>query len=400
MILLHSLVTHFLVPRVLKQTADHLYKRGEIWWVYYRTTNGKTIRESLKTKNKDVAEASLKQYRLKGVSSGSLGAYPIQRAIDAYIEEKVSNYDFTPSSARSSGKACEKNAQRLGVKFVQDVKQESSQTLYSHPDFYNTSEATARTYAMRWRGFLVWLYQMELLSKYPLPVKFSKRRNINKRKDVVRLAVAEKIISFTYDYVEEGDKPFDRDDLRYVLWCLFFCGMRRNEIIMSTPKWFDLSQREIKIPAFEETTDLNGRKWVWKTKNKTARTIPINGDFWAFLTEWMPEFFNQSPEKSISPPPFMLHSEAKGLGGKTDSYRWDPRKPFTTLIDAFRKAFPHDLPETVTMHTARHSFISALADKGIEVTKIALWSGDKIRTIEENYLHPLVKGHELDCLTE
>lgn len=175
----------------------------------------------------------------------------------------------------------------------------------------------------------------------------------------------------------------EREDVKFVLYCGFFAGMRRNEIVMSRPGWFDLGAGTIRIPEAESTEILTGQDFVWLTKNRLARSIPIHREFRGFLAS----FLNKEALFCFAP-------EATG-----DIYRWDLRRPFEDAIKDLRGPNPGVLPPVCSMHTTRHSWISALANSGkYSSTQISMRSGDQVRTIESNYMHPAVNGNELDNL--
>lgn len=391
------------MPKKLENKEDHLFKRGEIWWLYYRA-GGQRIRISLKTKNKQKALKELQKYRIAG-SGTNFSGVPFENILLKYIAAEEGSYNFTPSTARSTYWSVHKSAERLSVQWIGDIIPTSPQQIY---DMLQTnSEATARTAAMRWHAFMKWLHKHEYIHIEPSAVEYSKRRRVPRRTHTVSWDQARELIAMNAD----------RQDLQFVLYCAFFAGMRRNEIVMSRPHWFRC--REIQIPADEETEvtfSLRNpdrtfkQSFRWRTKSHLARKIPIHAEFRAFLDIYRvngslvfppppalpdPALPTNSLPPYVPPPPlFMLHDEAHG-----QIYRWDPRGPFEKAVENHRQRYPSALPPKVGMHTARHSFISALANSGnFSVTQISMWSGDQIRTIEANYMHPQVRGNELDIL--
>ena len=124
----------------------------------------------------------------------------------------------------------------------------------------------------------------------------------------------------------------------------------------------------------------------------------------------------------------MVHEDAKG-----ERYRWDPRQPMETLFEKhglrkpryknmarFKKVksqekatstktrIENDLaaaeiawgnkPE-MTLHTMRHSYGSHHVRRGVPIARVALWMGDRQRTVESNYLHEDVDSFAEDRLT-
>jgi integrase len=339
----------------------NLIKRGNVWWIDYRDPDGKRIRQSLKTSNKQQAMRRIGVMR--GRPAISYSENPLLELLERYLAESK----FTESTRRGTG-----DALRLflaGKTDTTDLTPEDAQECYDALQ-ESRSEATARTYSGRAHAFLVWLHHLDFIAWSPAKVVYGDRE-IQKRRGVVDTATATKLIRFS-----------KRDDMRFVLWCGLFAGMRRSEIVMARPAWFDLQARQIHIPA-KETTQTLGRSWNWQTKNKYARRIPLRKDFAGFLRgflDWDAAF--------------CIHPKAVGK-----NLRWDPRRPFEELIKAFRRKNPEALPRDFSMHSMRHSFISNMArNKKFSLGQISKWSGDRIRTIEENYIEEIIEGDELDDL--
>lgn len=355
------------MPKILKTAEEHIYKRGDTYWIYFRS-GGVRVRESLGVKTKREALQKVFQYRIGGIRS-EFGT-PLKALAKVYIAEETDSGNFTPSTARGTAGVIDRVARTLKLKTADEVSPESPQVVYER--FQDRSEATARTYAMRWHAFCKWLADRGHVNSLPAQVEYSKRRMVARRTNTVSMDTARALVEST-----------PRDDVKFVLYCGFFAGMRRNEIVMSKPGWFNLSEGVIRIPEAEETTIKSGKVFVWRTKNRLARSIPIHREFKEFLSGFL-------DRTAI----FCLAPEAEG-----DIYRYDIRRPFEDAIRAFREAKPGVLPSVCSMHTARHSWISALANSGkYSSTQISMWSGDQVRTIESNYMHPAVRGNELGDL--
>jgi integrase len=65
-------------------------------------------------------------------------------------------------------------------------------------------------------------------------------------------------------------------DLQFVLYCGFFAGYRKNEIIESRPDWFDMSLKHVHVKTTE----------TFKAKDKEERTIPMADEFYKFLKKY------------------------------------------------------------------------------------------------------------------
>ncbi|MFZ4776713.1 MAG: tyrosine-type recombinase/integrase [Terrimicrobiaceae bacterium] len=355
------------MPKKLKSAEEHIFKRGDTYWIYFRS-GGQRIRESLGVKTKREALAKVFRYRIGGIRS-EFGT-PLKALAKVYVAEETASGNFTPSTARGTAGAISRVSKLLKTTTANGVSPESPQAVYAL--FQDLSEATARTYAMRWHAFLKWLADRGHTTTFPTPVEYSKKRMVARRTNTVAMDAARKLIDYT-----------DRPAVKFILYCGFFAGMRRNEIVMARPGWFDLAGGVIRIPEAEVTTIKGGKVYTWRTKNRLARSIPIHREFKAFLESFLAQ-----------DAAFCLAPEADG-----DIYRYDIRKPFEGTIADFRKDNPGILPPVCSMHTARHSWISALANSGkYSSTQISMWSGDQVRTIESNYMHPAVRGNELDSI--
>ncbi|MEM7013631.1 MAG: tyrosine-type recombinase/integrase, partial [Verrucomicrobiota bacterium] len=150
----------------------------------------------------------------------------------------------------------------------------------------------------------------------------------------------------------------DRDDLRYVLFCGFHCGLRLGEIIESRPEWFDLNGGRNGVLTLIPTQS-------WVPKDREQRSIPLTLEFREFLEDYGLRS------------PFMLRPDIKP--GKW-RYRYDPRRPFKICV---KKAGN----EWVNFHTMRHTFASRLVSANVSVYKVASWMGDDVRVVQRHYGH-------------
>lgn len=145
-------------------------------------------------------------------------------------------------------------------------------------------------------------------------------------------------------------------ELKFCLMCAIKAGMRKDEVVMSRPEWFNLERSIIRIPAEDQG---------WKPKDGCARTIPLSLEFQAFLK-------NDYPLRS----PFMIAPEIKP---GTWRYRYDFKNRFNRYI---RKAGLE-----ITFHDLRRSFASILVSDGVSGFKVAEWLGDDIRVVQKVYGH-------------
>jgi integrase len=145
-------------------------------------------------------------------------------------------------------------------------------------------------------------------------------------------------------------------ELKYCLFCAIHCGMRKDEVIMSRPGWFNLGRGFIRIPA---------QDGEWKPKDGSARTIPLSNKFRSFLT-W------------VYPPrwPFMIAPEAEQGSWR---YRYDFKRRFNSYV--------RSRGLECTFHDLRRSFASILIGDGVSAFLVAEWLGDDIRVVQRVYGH-------------
>jgi integrase len=145
-------------------------------------------------------------------------------------------------------------------------------------------------------------------------------------------------------------------ELKYCLFCAIHCGMRKDEVIMSRPGWFNLVRGFIRIPAEEQG---------WKPKDGAARTIPLSDKFRCFLS-------------LVYPPrsPFMIAPEAEQGSWR---YRYDFKRRFNSYV--------RSRGLECTFHDLRRSFASILVSDGVSAFLVAEWLGDDIRVVQRVYGH-------------
>jgi integrase len=141
-----------------------------------------------------------------------------------------------------------------------------------------------------------------------------------------------------------------REDLKFVLYCGFHCGLRAQEIAEARPFWFDLDSGLLHLRK-TDTIQFKGRE---------ERSV---------------EFVRFIRETYGLREPFVLHPEKKH--GK-NRYRWDFRAPFKKYMKAHKC-------EWVTPHIMRHTFASLLASADHSIFKIAVYLGDDVRVVQKHY---------------
>ena len=268
--------------------APGIFRRGNAFWLRF-TLNGVQQRVSLHTDDYATAVKKAKETR-KNPSSVAVKkeAGSWEKAIDGYIKKKLAGDEFTPNTAITVRYALQALKEFARLPSPQDIPPKILQ------EFYNAkrkkkAEATARGEAMRAHAFL---------SFCDIPVEYPTfRGTVNVRDEVVSLPKIRELI-----------QECPRNDLQFVLLAGFYAGMRKDEIIMARPSWFDFEHNRIKIPA---------RDGDWTPKSKRPRFIPLSADFQAYFDNYRKVFPDWKEAE------FVLHPKANGV-----RYRWDFRRPF------------------------------------------------------------------------
>jgi len=174
--------------------------------------------------------------------------------------------------------------------------------------------------------------------------------------------------------------------LRFMIYCGSVCGMRKAEISMCRPSWFDLPEGApgtLRIPR-----EMDNRDRVWRTKAKKIRPTEIAGQFRDFLVESRERWKDRT---------YMLAPEAKGR-----RYRYDFRYPLLRYFESqgFRTSYskkPKDPSANLPVygiHSMRHAFATALARDGVSGPQLSTTLGVTQRTAER-YSHAGVDGDRL-----
>ena len=149
------------------------------------------------------------------------------------------------------------------------------------------------------------------------------------------------------------------DDMRFVLYMGFHAGLRKLEIMEARRRWFHIGgeERYMEVRKAEGMFLRPGEK-PFPIKDSVERDIPISKDFKAFLRHYL--------KPDLTPLDFVLRPEVKH---RKSQYRVDFTKPFSVYMHSQRLAW-------VTPHTMRRTFASLLVQKGISMSKVAIWLGD------------------------
>jgi len=209
------------------------------------------------------------------------------------------------------------------------------------------SQDTRWTYAERLRNFIKFLTPKYLSSgildgfELPEPSPLG-RKNWVRKEEVAKLIEA------------ASEDP----QLKFILFCAFHAGLRRNEISEMRVGWFDLKQKLLHV-----TNDSN-----FTSKDRDNRVIPLTDSFHAFATTFLA---GRDPGEYVLAPQKTSKGKAK--------YRFDCSKRVRTHFTSCKVK--------ATMHDARRSFASNRVSDGVSIFKVAAWLGDSVAVAQKSYGH-------------
>lgn len=339
------------------EVAPGIFMRRDVYFLRY-SVNGEQVRVTLGTSDPNEAIKRAEEMRGRAVvrkKSGRTvgGKTNLDRQVEKYCAEKLKTGEFTVGSSKAAAQAIRHFvktmvAQRKPVA-ISAPEQITSRMLaeYYAATKSKQSEATAQTYTTRVGTFARWAGMRVTTPKFDAEAPA--------RETIIPASRVPALLEAATDL-----------DLKFILMAGFRAGMRRGEISMARPAWFDLEGGEtdggglIHIPAVDRVTGFS-------PKSGRARTIPMVPEFVSFVRENFPDWNTR---------PFCIRPQ-KRVGKWI--YRYDFRKKFQKFAD-------EHCPE-LTPHVMRHSYASHLANYGVGIAQLAAWTGDRIATLERHYLH-------------
>jgi integrase len=281
----------------------------------------------------------------------------LKREIKDYVADRLATNHWTKNNAYNSQFILMAMADFVGVKEPSRLSarhlQEWYENLKSRP-IKPLTEYSAHAYMRAARTFLKYLVtNRKLRHNVATEVKMARPRKSAKTGFCDRATVDRLIANCT------------REDLKFVLFCGFHAGLRKEEVIQSRPQWFDLNQGLLHVQ----------RSDTWEPKDKDDRVVPMSR---AFLDYVKNEYGLRSP--------FMLQPTVKPGKGR---YRYDFKRPFYEYMAA------QEVP-WMTPHLMRHTFASMLASRGVSIYKIAKWLGDGVEVVQNHYAHLLPKDEDIE----
>lgn len=333
-----------------KRKIKGIYARGNIFWLTHGTGK-RRLQVSLGTSDYPEAVAKAQAILNQPLLNTTTGFKP---DLEDFADAQTSDGVWTAKSRKSKYSVLLMFGEDLGWPSLPTITTSKIQHWYDQ-QVKRIAITTANSYATNIKTFLNWAVEKRIINRNPADdVKLKKTVN----------AARERFCSY-----EERDKIIRNaptDELKFILYCGFYAGFRKNEIVESRPDWFDLNLKHVHVKKTE----------TFLAKDKEERTIPMAEEFYKFLKQ-----YGQRE-------PFMIQPDV--VHGKGD-YRYDFRKPFADYLTSLKF-------DWVTPHIMRHTFASLLASKGCSLFKIAQWLGDTLATAEKHYAHLLPNDPDIEML--
>ena len=355
-----------------------IYKNGNLYWLRTQV-DGKRQAFSLNTD--DLSKAIREAAKIRGgegpvkIESGIL----MEHAIVEFVDYMLLHKHWSINSGAASEPQLRLFAKWCGKLPPDRITLEKIQAWYNYRRTGENAVAsdTAHSDLMKLSSFFNWARDVKHWVKVNPVVIKNKKTKFAPETKTLQLDPLTKRAREDFCTRELRDRLIDecpRDDLRFVLFCGFHAGLRREEIVEAVPWWFHLDTRKLEL---RKTPTI-------QFKDKEERTIP--------MTEQFVEFIRNYGLRA----PFMLHPEnpaRKVVKGRRQGwrYRYDFRRPFEEYMESQGCSW-------VTPHIMRHTFASLLASKGRSIYKISMWLGDDVRTTHKHYakLAPNDTDIELD----
>lgn len=316
-----------------------LYRRKNGLYGFAKQADGVRTFHSLNTHDLEVAIKRASQLTGSPINPSEAG---VADYIDAFLSHKAKMKRYSEASAHSKRAVLNKFA-TFALGPATKVSRATVQAFYNEQLNDGLAPDTALGYLAVARAFFNWLRD----------VKEARHDNPCDGIQIARVSTRARRDFCTPEQVEKLINECPREDLKFVLYCGFHCGLRKNEIIEARPFWFDVNRRQLHLRKHDGIQFKDGEE----------RSLPLTSEFAEFLRVYgLRE-------------PYMLHPEV--TRGKS-LYRYDFKRPFADYAKA-------QGCEWVTPHVMRHTYASLLASAGENIFDIAVWLGDGVKVVQKHY---------------
>jgi len=329
-----------------------IYLRGNVYWLQLPMTNG--VRPKPITLETEDAEEAIKRANEFRDNPELNDSKTLDDEIDTFVAYKLRMREWTKSTAKKKNMLTAFAKTQPASQSAAGITTVILQKYHDQLLKLGTSDSTVHGYMMTLRSFFTWAVEVaRIIRRNPVDgVKVVKTEG-KAREDFATLDLVRKLIAEAPD-----------DDMRFILYCGFHAGLRKQEIIQARPFWFDLKNGM-----------LNLRKTAtMEFKDREERSIPLTGEFREFMRHYgLREPFVLRPDVA----------QGKSL------YRYDFRLPFESYMKS-------QGVEWLTTHIMRHTFASLLASSGVSILKIATWLGDDVGTVQKHYAKLLPGDQDIE----
>ena len=277
---------------------------------------------------------------------------PLESEIAAFLKHKTQQNEYSAASVESKKYALDEFASFTNKLNAASILTPDVERFYRMLQ-QRVSESTAQSYITTVRSFFNRLVEQKKIRLNPAAGLKLARLDQNSRLLFCSPEVRDKLIAAA-----------PNDEMKFVLYCGFHGGLRKNEIIEARAEWFDFERHSLHIGPTE----------TFRPKDREARVIPLTKEFTKFLRRYGLRS------------PFMLRPDV--THGKA-RYRYDFRRPWVEFMKA-------QGCEWMTPHVMRHTFASLLASSGVSIYKIAIWLGDDVRVVQKHYAKLLPKDEDIE----
>ena len=359
----------------------NLYWREGGWW-FGQQIKGKRTWVNLETRDESEAIQRVRLVRADPIMRPATGLLP---EVEAFVAYKKSKGRYSKNSADTKVLILRSFARWLpATATLANVTPAQCESFYhavQTPGFDTenrrklkktpkpASETTAHSYMMTLRAFFRWAVEVRRV-RFDNPVERLEFARIEHkaRKEFCDKATKNALLAAAVN-----------DDLRFILFCGFDAGLRRDEISEARRDWFDLERGSLQVRNADGQRLRTGER-KFRVKNGKQRHVPLTHPFRAFLKQYL---------QGLHPLDYVLKPEVRYGAAR---YRYDFRRPFKDFMTAQQLSW-------VTPHVMRHSFASALKTAGKSIAKIADWLGDTERVTERNYAHLLPDDEDIHALS-
>jgi integrase len=332
--------------------AKGIYKRGRIFW-YKWQENGERRYVSLETD--DPIEALTRARQVKGspIFQASQG---LRRDMERYLSVKRDLNVHSRATERVTRAALMEFASRVGDVQTDRVLASAASVHYARLQS-RVAETTAQIHMRALRAFFSWAVKERIILQSPFAA--------------LKLAKIDRYARLRFCTAAQRDtliKEAPSDDLRFILFAGFHCGMRKNEIIEARIDWFDLGESGA---VHIKNTD------TFRIKDRETRFVPLTGQFRDFLRVYLKD----KGGKGFALKPAVKHGKG--------TYRYDFHRPYNDYMVAQEMRW-------ATAHVMRHTFASLLVQAGVSIFKVARWMGDGVEVVEKHYAHLAPQDRDIE----